>query len=342
MKNKSLNRYIIAAMVLLLLLSAALKVSGGGYEIQVKNWNAREIGKIKTEYGSIEGGNFSFAVLGDNKNSKRIFQDLLKRIDGEDVIFALDTGDTVMKGEPVYFSSFLKQIESSTTPILTVPGNHEMYGTGREYYSQIFGPYYYSFSLGNSYFIVLDDSNEEYVNETQMQWLEKELQKGQEYRYRFVAMHVPLFDPRFSEEKQPGHSLGNVTNARELNALFDAYNVTLVLCGHIHGYFHGTWGKTPYIITGGAGGEIIGGIDKEHYFYHYVVVNVSSKGVSYSVVKLPVDDSYAYRLAYGIALHIGIFLKANILNALMLISGAYLIYLATIHIFPVARNKLKK
>ncbi len=310
-------------IVVILLLSVSFRVSAVSYHVDIKDWNAGQIERIDKSRL-----NFTFAVFGDNKNSNRIFEKLLEMVQEDNALFAVDTGDTVMRGEPAYYESFLKQIDNYSVPVLTVLGNHEISGDGREYYSEIFGPYYYSFEVGNAYFIVLDDANERYVDSQQMSWLERELERGQNYTYRFIFMHVPLYDPRKPMEGQPGHSLGNISNAGELARIFDLYNVTTVFCGHIHGYFNGTWGRTPYIITGGAGAEIIGGRDKEHYFYHYILVSVSPDGVSYRVVRLPVGESYTYRMAYAVAFHLFVVMKVNFLDILIFSSAIYLTWYA--------------
>lgn len=67
---------------------------------------------------------------------------------------------------------------------------------GRANYYRMFGRYYYSFLISSAYFIILDDVNEKGLDPWQMDWLEDELKKGFDYKYRFVFMHVPLYDPR--------------------------------------------------------------------------------------------------------------------------------------------------
>ena len=59
----------------------------------------------------------------------------------------------------------------------------------------------------------------------------------------------------------------------------------MLFASHIHAYYRGVWGRTPYIITGGAGAELLG-TDPEHDFYHYIVVTVGDEGVRYEVRRL--------------------------------------------------------
>ncbi len=97
-------------------------------------------------------------------------------------------------------------------------------------------------------------------------------------------MHTPLYDPRKGDYKI-GHSLQNSNFAKELNDIFDANNITMLFVSHIHGYYKGIWGKTPYFITGG-GGVRLAGSNPEHFFYHYIKVQVSDTGVQFDVIKL--------------------------------------------------------
>lgn len=253
-------------------------------ENQDSSWNYQELQKI-----SKNESNFLFAVYGDNRDSSEKFPHLIQNVNGKDVLFSVDDGDLTSSGTPRQFGYFLLQIKNSKAPILTSIGNHDLSSDGNESnYINMFGNPYYSFSEKNSYFIVLDDANSTNLGDAQMVWLKNELKKSQGYKYRFVFMHIPLYDPRNGTAGE-GHSLDNLTTAKNLNDLFDQYNVTMLFTSHIHGYFRGVWGKTPYIITGGAGAPLskspAGVNSTENYFYHYILVNVTDTGVNYEIVR---------------------------------------------------------
>jgi len=142
---------------------------------------------------------------------------------------------------------------------------------GRSLYYEMFWPFYYSFNVGPAYFMVLDNANQENIDPWQMIWLKEELEKSKSFKYRFVFFHVPLFSPT---TRKTEHVMSDIQNAKELNKLFDDYNVTMIFSSHIHAYYTGILGKTPFIITGGAGAELIG-VDPQHDFYHYIKVNVT-------------------------------------------------------------------
>ncbi|GAH97400.1 unnamed protein product, partial [marine sediment metagenome] len=96
----------------------------------------------------------------------------------EDVIFAIDVGDLVYDGEKEKYRFFINQIKKLNKPLLTVIGNHELKREGRANYYELFGKFYYSFVVGDSYFIILDDANTRNLDPWQMDWLKDELQKS--------------------------------------------------------------------------------------------------------------------------------------------------------------------
>ena len=314
------NNYILTIVLSVLLISAAVKLYTHNGVPEVSDWNFHQLQKIEQTKEP-----FSFAVFGDNKNAGEPFDALIAKLNADDEIaFALDVGDIVYDGDTEKFHSFLRQISRLHKPLLTAFGNHEARDGGRALYYEIFGKFYYTFSIAESYFIVLDDANKRDLNDAQMHWLREKLRESQKYKYRFVFMHVPLFDPREGAYKK-GHSLKDLTFAKTLNSLFDRHEITMLFVSHIHGYFRGVWGKTPYIITGGAGAALAGS-DPEHYFYHYIKVGVDETGVTYDVVKLKTSSyeqvghkiDHAWRYLYTLVSY-------NLTDILLTLTSLYLL-----------------
>lgn len=246
-----------------------------------RNWISKNLGEIQI----VDPNHLSFAVFGDNKNSHSIFPLLLRKADQDhEIKFALDLGDLVFGGDMEKYRYFIKQVRGNfRKPFLTAIGNHELREEGRGLYYVLFGPFYYSFRIGKVYFIVLDDADGKGLDALQTAWLERELEQARGYTSRFVFMHVPLFDPR----GEGYHHCLPEKQAQSLLELFKHYHVSRVFAGHIHGYYQGQWQGLSYIITGGAGGELVGQ-DPEHDFFHYAKVNVN--GNSISVIVQPIDS----------------------------------------------------
>ena len=305
------------------------------------NWNYHQLQRIPKE-----GENFSFAVMGDNKNSFSTFQAILRDLDAkvDQLAFAIDIGDLVFDGEQEKYRVFYNQIKNEKLPFLVGIGNHDIREEGRAIYYDLFGPFYYSFVVGNSYFIVLDDANMVRIDPPQMVWLKQQLTASRSYSHVFVFLHVPLltpgkkFEPAGTKlgkkllrvlEYHP--SLADKQQVNELLTLFHEYHVTRVFASHIHGYFTGDWEGVPYTITGGAGAELMG-TDPEHYFYHYVIVHVNGEKVTTSIVRFPSPPAELWdRLVHAAALYTHAFIVTNgpgIGFIALLILFVYLLYLA--------------
>jgi len=318
------NRLVALLIIIIFLIAAAVKIDSSFSALDTpEDWNYHMLQGINRTQE-----NFSFAVFGDNKNSVTTFNTLIDRVNRDNVSFGLDVGDLVFSGDMAKYRFFIDQMKKFQKPVFTVVGNHDIMDDGRTNYYELFGLFYYSFTVDSSYFIVLDDANEKNLDAWQMEWLRGELERSQNYTYRFVFMHVPLFDPR-EHGLKAAHSLSDLSFAFKLNKLFDDSNVTMLFCSHIHGYFHGVWGKTPYIITGGAGAELMG-TDDEHYFYHYIRVSVSGGNVSYQVVKLPTpDDEFLDRWVHNIWIYtyafFAIYFYESVMGLALFYLGAYVL-----------------
>ncbi len=318
MKEKVFSEYVITFFVIVLLFASGVKVHSVLTAPKISDWNYHQLQKIDKNKTS-----FSFIVFGDNKNAVKTFDNLISRLNKEDILFAIDDGDLVYDGDKEKFMFFLNQIKKLNKPLLTVFGNHEARGEGRAAYYELFGPFYYSFTVGKSYFIILDDANERNLDDGQFAWLKNELIASQRFKQRFVFMHVPLYDPRKGEYKR-GHSLADMAFAKRLNKLFDKNNVTMLFVSHIHAYYRGVWGKTPYIITGGGGAELAGS-DPEHYFYHYIKVAINSSNVVYKVVKLRSPEfELLDRWLHDAWIYIYAFFAINFIDSLLTLALLYL------------------
>ena len=264
---------------------------------------------------------FSFAVMGDNKNSISTFDKIITSINNQSSIaFTMNTGDMVFDGNPIKYDFFLKQLKMFKNPMIPVPGNHDEADGGIARYISIFGPLYYTFSQGNAFFIVLDDSNEENIDPWQLRWLKKELEKSKGFKHTFVFMHVPIYDPRRSMEEQPGHSLKDLSSARDILELMKHYSIDMVFAGHIHGYFTGDWEGLPYTITGGGGAEMLYS-NPDHYFYHYLQVNINGDTVSYDMVKIQSPDfNFMDRIGAFLWIYLYSFIVINYWVLLLLIA----------------------
>lgn len=258
----------LSFLILCILLGAYFEVWEPLCPLPAREWNATNLKLIS----GTDPDSFSFAVFGDNRNSKFVFEDLLKSMDHDlDIAFAVSLGNMVSRGKKEKYSFFIRQVKNTLgIPLLTTMGNRELKAEGPDLYHEIFGPDHYSFHIGKNYFIILDNVNKEDLDLIQKDgWLEKTLQESQQYDNRLVFMHMPLYDPR----GEPYHQSLPAELSERLKQFFIDYNITHIFSSNIHGYFQGSLNGIPFFITGG-GGAKLNGSDPKHYFFHFLKVNI--------------------------------------------------------------------
>jgi len=276
-KNHKIKIVLASICVMLFI---GLKFWNNFTPLPTNNWNPREISRIKVS----DPEDFKFAVFGDHRGNRSVLKPLLRDIDkSKEMAFAIDGGDLVNVGEKGLFQRYLHMMqENLAIPLLTAIGNHDIHNNSSSIYREIFGPTYYAFQVGQSYFIVLDTAMMKAgFDKVERQWLENELKKSQTFQARLVFMHEPLLDPRSNDSNK----FLQEKDRRDLLDLFKHYKATHLFASHIHGYFSGVWEGVPYTITGGAG-QRLGGEDPQHSFYHYVKVHISKGHVETMVMRI--------------------------------------------------------
>lgn len=248
------------------------------------NWNYKQLSSF-----SHSESNFTFSYSGDERDDQGIFKKMIDNINSNypDLLFNINGGD--LRSEAAELNGFKidyltpGKLTHFNKPVIFVIGNHELTGDPTaSIYQSVFGsPTYYNFSEQNSYFIIIDNANGEPLNGTQMKWLQDQLNRSQNYKYRFVFMHVPLYTPDGASYEEHSMVPDGIGGADALTSLFDANNVTMIFASHIHNYYTGVWGKTPFIISGGAGAPAEENHPANH---HYIVVNITNNVINYTVV----------------------------------------------------------
>lgn len=265
-------------------------------------WNDQQLASFdhnKTSY--------TFLFEGDSRNDMGNLASMINAQNAEkNVLFNIFAGDLRDVSNPLYAFKKIYLAPSNYThwnmPILFAPGNHETYNDPNveAIYKNLFGnATYFSWTVGNSYFIMLDNDIGS-VDKTQFAWLQDQLQQSLKYKNLFIFAHIPLWTPA----DQTPHSMqvgdtNTTIGATTLNNLLDQYPVTMLFTSHIHNYYTGTWGKTPFIISGDAGapsylGKTNGTVTNPSH-RDYIRVTVTPKGVLIKNVKYPaVANNYDF------------------------------------------------
>jgi len=251
--------------------------SGQKYKYRLVNTEIVKFGAYDTTLGKIINGNaqtfttlnpapteFSFIVIQDIHSQADKYASLLDKVNLRDVPFVVLNGDTDNdpKNEAQIYSGHLDlSVErfAKDKPFVLVRGNHETRGAFArslfDMYPHSSGRYYYSFTHGGVFFLVVDcgedkeDSHPVYagLNEfddyrkEQAAWIARELQSNaaKSARYRIVLSHMPPYIPSTvssvgdgATRGRVGYTIGMIT---ELWApLFRSGNVDLVISGHTH------------------------------------------------------------------------------------------------------------
>lgn len=202
--------------------------------------------------------NPEFMILGNNRNGYETFPQIIDQINSMEPAFTIDNGDLVYGGEPNRYRLFYETVSKLQVPLYTTLGNHDIRENGRETYTKLFGPAYYSFDYQNFHFAFLDSSRgwteKQAIPEEQYQWLEKDLAMAQGRRI-FVVTHIPPTDPR--AKTNIDHSFPDKEEAKRFESMMTKYKVDTVFMSHIHEYFSFVKDDVRYIIRGGAGAELL-------------------------------------------------------------------------------------
>jgi len=236
------------------------------------DWNRRQLARI--DHGKTD---FKFVVFGDSHNSSEAFGRIRKEIDNRGYLFAVDVGDMAIDSGLIKFRLFLNQVAGMKTPVVTAIGNHDIAAGGYANYEKVFGPRYYSFTVGKCLFIMLDDAEGNRIDSEQMAWFRQELKKSAEYPKTFVFMHVPTFRGRRDLNLPMDKFLKDRNSAEEFKQICMENNVDVIFSAHCHTFDYDIWpGDVHYVVTGGAGGRLW---DVEEYrgLYHYIEVTVEGE-----------------------------------------------------------------
>jgi hypothetical protein len=238
-----------------------------------------------------EKPDYSFIVMGDNRDGDEVFQRILELASLDEPLFMVNTGDIVPRGRWNEYVNFERMVSILKVPLFISIGNHETYyfnpllsHSGYAFFQQIYGPTYYSFNYGRDHFIILDSAFGG-INSKAYDWLQEDLRQSKDSRSIFVFLHYPPFWPYEGRPKR-GESFLSPEEGEKFSQLMSDFGVDIVFCGHLHAFRETEKGGVRYVITGGAGAPL-GMPPDEGGFFHYIRVNVKDSGAQTEVVKIP-------------------------------------------------------
>ncbi len=299
--------------------------------ISEPNYTANNIHNIESIQKVPTSGNYSFAVIGGIDNSFDIFDDyLVKKINNDpDLQFLVSSGNAVMDGAEDKYRILNKSLAKVTIPKIITFGENEYADGGAARFYNHYGPYYYSFTDNNAYFIFLDTTG--YTSyDVEKQWLNNELIKAQNSANIFVFMNKsPIV---FTEDTilKSTHYIEDPTFRDFLTSSFSEYHVTAVFSSNAKIYLNEKIGGVNYFISGGGGGVL--NVNSNNSYYHYLKVSVNGTNVSYQVIKQATPTTFPiFRILQNIWIYIHSVFYLNYLNFFIILSFfaliAFLVYI---------------
>jgi len=254
---------------------------------------------------------FRFVVIGDTRSGHKTHQTIVNRIIKDKPLLVVNTGDLVSNGLNIKNWEDFFRINRAlmrSVPYYPTLGNHEkdspLYF---KFFSLPQNERYYTFSVGDALFLILDvegtnygtpqymdaqaretwwaHQNIEYMRR-QKAWAEKILTLHDAAGYMFVILHEPLISVKRTRVEEAKR------RRAFWNGLFEKHRVSVVFSGHDHFYHRAVVGDTQLITTAGGGAGLYNPdtpapetamIKKVH---HYCRVDVGKQEATVTAIEL--------------------------------------------------------
>ncbi len=265
----------------------------------------------------VSDSNFILVAMGDpqpdtdehvTRFRQETIEDLkaeLKQYSGRTIV-GVGLGDIIGKDNPDSPGERLTKIKSamgdSGIPFFCCIGNHDKdkLDFAGEIFSNIMGPLYYSFNVGDVHFVVLDDLRfyesttsgyNKGFTEEEVNWLKEDLKYVPKYKSVVLCYHAPIYD-NFSSE-----------NAKAIFDQVQEYTNPIAMAGHTHAtryYVNKTYGMREYILSAACGyfwrsNNSSDGVPNGYYIFEFNGTNIKNsyfKGTN-------LDQSFQMRLYRG-------------------------------------------
>ncbi len=159
----------------------------------IENVNATNIERIVANTQGKE--EFSFVWMGDSQRRYDETQDFVDYANKNlNVDFVMHGGDISDFGTTDEFEWIHKIMSGLTVPYVALIGNHDILGTGRYVYEQMYGDDNFSFEVADVKFICLNTNALEYDyndNVPNFDYIAKELSTPTNTKRTIAAMHAP-------------------------------------------------------------------------------------------------------------------------------------------------------
>ena len=130
----------------------------------------------------------------------------------------------------------------------------------------------------------------------------------------------------YSESKSMNHGFQDPEEAATFENLMSKYHVDTVYLSHIHSYLEYTKDGVRYLITGGAGAELL----TKNSYYHYMIAKIGDINTA-TIVELPSPaNNYLTRYGVTVQLFANAMYKENPVAVVFVIAGLVLLLILLI------------
>lgn len=219
--------------VLQILLFSCEKFDYSPYEIRLsedmRDLNRKHITRILSQDNS-PVDTLKFVITSDTQGFYAHNDALVNHINQQkDIKFVLHNGDITDFGllkEHEWIHDSFKKLKA---PYVTVIGNHDATGNGKDLYKAMYGEFDFSFVTAERKFIFLNTNHWEFEGKVpDLDWLEQQLIDSEQYKQVFVLSHIQPIDGAFGIDKIDRYK-----------KLVSKHNVTLSVHGHGHSFYFG-------------------------------------------------------------------------------------------------------
>ena len=221
----------------------------------------------------------NFYIFGDSQGYQGSLEQIVAIANEYRPDFVFHCGDLTPFGQENQYTDVLAVLNNFNVPLYTTPGNHDIRLGGAARYIEHFGEPNYSFDLGQVHVTAFNSSASD-ISEEDLEWLENDLTESNA-DWKFVFTHIPPFDPRPEEN----HTLLNATTSTRLISLFNHTGVSTVFTGHIHMYNQTMRNGVRYVISGGAGANLVAERDQGG-LYHFINVTLNKSDLTIECIEL--------------------------------------------------------
>lgn len=269
MGGRNYLKWVFYINLVIVLALIGYKIYLNFFEQDFDSVHSEQVEQIQTALAG--RAQYRFAVVGNINNSVGIYErKIIPMLNTAGVDFVVSAGNAVSNGGEDKYRALNRTLSHLDVPYVLTFGENEFSNFGSFRFYEHYGPYFYSFTAGNSRFIFLDSTGKT-PSGWQLRWLDEQL-VGNTAENTFLFLGHPVYQTHeetllYGDE----HYIADSEFRRGLIDLIQQYSVDAVFSANLSLYQRIERDGTIYVTTGGAGGLVI---NDDESFYHFVTVTV--------------------------------------------------------------------